>query len=230
MICDTGAYNQYLPQAQAGNAAAMYNVGLCYLNSDGVEQDMQKAIYWWEKSAQKDFRLAIIILTNLYSGAGYGMEFSVDDISIYKNNEKFVKYAIQGDELGIPYCVYSWGNIYADGIGPVKKDLKSAVLRWMEVTDMDMKSVKGERDRSYSSSYVCVMKSCINIGRAYLLGGDGMPKNTNEALQWFKRAANMGSRRAAGFLVKLYSDGEYISVDEEQARYWLDKQSRCSYF
>ena len=42
---------QDMPQAQ-------YSLGLAYENGQGVQQDILKALYWYEKAEQQDFALA----------------------------------------------------------------------------------------------------------------------------------------------------------------------------
>ena len=46
-------FQQNLQKAQAGDAAAQFNLGLCYENGNGVAQDMSKAVYWYRKSAEQ---------------------------------------------------------------------------------------------------------------------------------------------------------------------------------
>ena len=37
--------------ANLGYEYAQYNLGICYKNAFGVEQDYNKSFYWWEKAA-----------------------------------------------------------------------------------------------------------------------------------------------------------------------------------
>ena len=37
--------------AEQGDAEALYQLGNCYQNGEGVEQDIEKAIEWWLKAA-----------------------------------------------------------------------------------------------------------------------------------------------------------------------------------
>jgi len=37
--------------ADQGDAEALYQLGNCYQNGDGVEQDIKKAVEWWLKAS-----------------------------------------------------------------------------------------------------------------------------------------------------------------------------------
>ena len=37
--------------AERGDAAAQYNLGVCYHNGDGVEEDAKEAVKWFRKAA-----------------------------------------------------------------------------------------------------------------------------------------------------------------------------------
>ena len=48
----------YTKSAEQGNAAAQYNLGLCYYEGKGVKQDYEKAVYWYTKSAEQGYDVA----------------------------------------------------------------------------------------------------------------------------------------------------------------------------
>ena len=41
--------------AKQGHTQAQYNLGVCYANSQGVEQDYEEAAKWWTKSAEQGY-------------------------------------------------------------------------------------------------------------------------------------------------------------------------------
>jgi len=43
----------YHRAGELGNAKAYYSIGVCYKCGDGVEEDMEKALYYWELAAMK---------------------------------------------------------------------------------------------------------------------------------------------------------------------------------
>ena len=46
-------FQQYLKDAQKGNAAAQYNLGVCYQKGLGVSKDMHEAVKWYRKAAEQ---------------------------------------------------------------------------------------------------------------------------------------------------------------------------------
>ena len=47
------AYELLLPLAQSNSDEAQYFLGLLYYDGDGVEKDMQKAIYWFKRAKKR---------------------------------------------------------------------------------------------------------------------------------------------------------------------------------
>jgi TPR repeat protein len=47
------AYNTLLPMAEDGNDEAQFIVGLMYYRGEFVELDVEKAVYWFKRSARQ---------------------------------------------------------------------------------------------------------------------------------------------------------------------------------
>lgn len=58
----TKAFNYYEQAAAHGEVLSEYALGCLYLEGQGVEQDFEKAKYWFEQAATKDYKPA---LTNM---------------------------------------------------------------------------------------------------------------------------------------------------------------------
>jgi hypothetical protein len=58
-----------------------------------------------------------------------------------------------------------------------------------------------------------------NLGRAYR-EGDGVPKNEEVAVKWFREAANQGDAAAENDLGVAYRTGEGVARDKEEAARW----------
>ena len=67
------AYNQWIPLAEAGSAAAQFNIGLMFERGEGREQDPQRAIEWYVRAAEGDFPRAQFRLGEMLE-AGEGIE------------------------------------------------------------------------------------------------------------------------------------------------------------
>ena len=63
----------YTKAAEQGDAAAQFNLGICYDFGEGVEQDMQKAVEWYTKAAEQGNAKAQFNLGGCYKD-GEGVE------------------------------------------------------------------------------------------------------------------------------------------------------------
>lgn len=63
------------------------------------------------------------------------------------------------------------------------------------------------------------------LGRAYQ-DGNGVPKNSAMALQWYRKAAEQGNATAENDLGIMYSAGEGVSRDKEQAAKWYARAAK----
>ncbi len=43
--------NELQKKAEQGDAAAQYNLGVCYSNGQGVPKDIDKVVEWYQKAA-----------------------------------------------------------------------------------------------------------------------------------------------------------------------------------
>ncbi len=65
--------SDYRKAAEQGDAAAQYNLGLCYCNGEGVEKNMSEAGKWYRKAAEQGDAYAQCYLGLCY-GKGHGVE------------------------------------------------------------------------------------------------------------------------------------------------------------
>lgn len=75
------AIKEWRPLADQGVAAAQFNLGLMYLDGQGVPQDYKEAANWFERSAEQDYGKAQLNLGALY-GVGKGVKR--DYVQAYK--------------------------------------------------------------------------------------------------------------------------------------------------
>jgi len=110
-------FKQLLQQAAAGDAYAQLNVGAAYDNGLGVDRDIDKALFWYQKAAEKgvaeaQFNLAHLLVTQ--------------ELSATTAAEWMRKAADQG----MVDAEYLMGVIYAEGLG-VEMD-KAEARRWLK--------------------------------------------------------------------------------------------------
>lgn len=62
LLFDEDYYQEVLAKADNGNADLQYLLGCCYAycgaNTNTIKQDEEKALYWWQKSAEQENRMA----------------------------------------------------------------------------------------------------------------------------------------------------------------------------
>ena len=61
------AVKEWLPLAEAGDAASQFNLGLMYLDGVGVPQSDEKAVEWFRRSADQGYAKAQYNLGALYA-------------------------------------------------------------------------------------------------------------------------------------------------------------------
>ena len=68
------SFDELLKQAESGDVEAQYKLALRYHRADGVEEDFEKALYWYEQSANRGYLNAQAWLgSNYRNGYNYGM-------------------------------------------------------------------------------------------------------------------------------------------------------------
>ncbi len=90
------AYNEWLPLAEKGSAAAQFNIGLMFDRGEGRAQDFKSAIEWYVRSAENGFARGQFRLGEMHE-AGRGVErdliqarkwFAIASESRYPNARK----------------------------------------------------------------------------------------------------------------------------------------------
>lgn len=78
-------FDELLKLAENGDVEAQYKLALCYHKANGVEEDFEKALYWYEQSANRGYLKAQSWLgCNYRNGYNYGMRVEKDfDKALY---------------------------------------------------------------------------------------------------------------------------------------------------
>ena len=67
------AHEEWMPLAEAGSAAAQFNIGLLHERGEGRDTDLATALEWYVRAAENGFARAQFRLGELYD-AGEGLE------------------------------------------------------------------------------------------------------------------------------------------------------------
>ncbi|PKA64873.1 F-box protein [Apostasia shenzhenica] len=166
-------------QAQKGNAAAMYRIGVFYYYGlRGVRRDHNKALYWFSKAVEKGEPRAMELLGEIYA-RGAGVE---------RNYSKALEWLTLASKQQHYSAYNGLGYLYVKGYGVDKKNLTKA-REYFE---------KAAENKEHGGHY--------NLGVLYLKG-IGVKKDITTACKYFLTAANAGQPKALYQVAKLFQKG-----------------------
>lgn len=183
----------YKKAIEQGYFLSEFNLGDCYYNGDGVEQDLTLAAKWYEKAAERGHKFAQNSIGNCYY-YGNGME---------ENKEKAVYWYKKAAESGIADACESLAKCYDLGDGVEQNYQKS--IEWRQ---------KGAKLGN--------ILSITGLGWHYRYG-KGVDQNYQTALEWYKKASELGSAYAQNNMADLYYYGYGVDMDYDVAAKWYLK-------
>lgn len=183
----------YKKAIEQGYFLSEFNLGDCYYNGDGVEQDLTLAAKWYEKAAERGHKFAQNSIGNCYY-YGNGVE---------ENKEKAVYWYKKATESGIADACESLAKCYDLGDGVEQNYQKS--IEWRQ---------KGAKLGN--------ILSITGLGWHYRYG-KGVDQNYQTALEWYKKASELGSAYAQNNMADLYYYGYGVDMDYDVAAKWYLK-------
>ncbi|KAM1238768.1 hypothetical protein TB2_039416 [Malus domestica] len=166
-------------QAQKGNSAAMYKVGLFYyFGLRGLRRDHAKALSWFLKALEKGEPRAMELLGEIYA-RGAGVERN------YTKALEWLTLAAKQDHFS---AYNGMGYLYVKGYGVEKKNYTKAKEYFEKAAD----------NQDSGGHY--------NLGVMYLKG-IGVKRDVKLACQYFIYAANAGQPKAFYQLGKMFHTG-----------------------
>ncbi len=195
-----------------------------------VEQDMEKALYWYKRAAEKGETYAACVLGEIYSE---GVETKLD----YK---EAVKWYTLGLGKGNGTAENNLANMYLVGQG-VPKDYAKATELYTQAMDRGVKNT-AEHNMAELKLYapppfrnhkeaVPVIVNAAKNGDTYsqvLLGemyetGRGVKRDYKEAAKWYASAIEDGRAEAMVALGEMYRTGRGVPVDYPQAKSYFER-------
>lgn len=166
-------------QAQKGNAAAMYKIGVYYyFGWRGVRRDHGKALSWFLKAVEKGEPRSLELLGEIYAkGAGVERNYTkaLEWLTLASRQQHFSAYN-------------GLGYLYVKGYGVEKKNFTKAKEYFEKAADNE------EPGGHY------------NLGVLYLKG-IGVKRDVKAACKYFITAANAGQPKAFYQLGKMFQTG-----------------------
>ena len=166
---------------------AAYKMGKMFDRGLGGEQDYKTAEKWYKiagKNTYAQYSLAKIYLDNKLQ--------SSSEAEIQKNKEQAFILMKKSAERKNAFAYYELGNMYAHGIG----------------TNIDQDASDSAYKQAYSLFCEMTRKATddsilYRVGKM-TLDGIGTTKSVEKAIDWFKKAADLGNENAQYSLAKIY--------------------------
>uniref|UniRef100_A0A1J3F7Q4 ERAD-associated E3 ubiquitin-protein ligase component HRD3A n=1 Tax=Noccaea caerulescens TaxID=107243 RepID=A0A1J3F7Q4_NOCCA len=176
-------------QAQKGNPAAMYKIGLFYyFGLRGLRRDHTKALHWFSKAVEKGEPRSMELLGEIYA-RGAGVE---------RNYTKALEWLTLAAKEGLYSAFNGIGYLYVKGYGVEKKNYTKAREYFEKAVD----------NEDPSGHY--------NLGVLYLKG-IGVKRDVRQATKYFVVAANAGQPKAFYQLAKMFHTGVGLKKNLEMA-------------
>ena len=150
--------------AEQGDAAAQYNLGICYTFGEGIK-DMSKAVYWYSKAAEQGLAQA----QNNLGGCYYTGE------GVVKDYAKAVYWYSKAAEQGFAQAQDILGDCYYNGEG-VAEDKSKAVYWYSKAAEQGL------------------VQAQFNLGRCYYIGEGVAEDKSKAAYWYRKAARQGHSR------------------------------------
>ena len=204
------SFSEIKQAAQKGNAEAQYQLALFYEKGDGVTIDRTEAVKWFRKAAEQGFAKAQFSLGNCYVFGDGVAENAIEAVKWYR------KAAEQGNCEG----QYALALCYDNGWG-VPEDKTEADKWYREAAKQghqEAQDALGDGKAEYKRGLICLSNNETEAIRLFhraarkgyaeaqfQLGvcydrGYGVGKDKQEALKWYREAANQGHEPAKAVL------------------------------
>jgi uncharacterized protein len=206
------AQNRFLPLAKKGDALAEFYLGLIHENGQGVAQNYKKAGEWYQKAANHGIAVAQNNLAMMYS-QGKGLP---------QDHKQALKWFSKAAAQGSASAQLNIGIMYADGLGVYQNSLDAYI--WATIA-----TVHGDANSKILQDHMAKQLTADNIVLAYydigimFAAGHDIPKNNQESIKWYTKAAKQGHVKSQEALAALYLGGEQAPQDFKKAAKWVQQ-------
>ena len=208
----TTSIEQLRQQAESGDATAQFSLGQAYDTGSGVTRNPDKAATWYRKAAAQDNAKAQNSL-----GVMYWMGNGVD-----RDKEKAVEWYRKAARQLEPKAMFNLGAAYYNGEGIASDPLLAVAWFLLSAEAGDPSGLDAaKRSRDENRPWL-INDACVKIGQMYEQGAD-LPKNSQQAVTWYRKAADAGSGEATIALAVMYLKGN----DVAQARPWCEAAAKA---
>jgi TPR repeat protein len=189
---DQEALRWYRAAAERGDSVGQFNVGVMYMNAEGVPRDYAEAAAWYRKSAEQGNVLAIEALLELHKRRHGVSKSTAEGVTLLEQ-------WANGGNVGAQATL---GALYAAGSYGVRRDYGRA---------LELLRAAALQGHSYAQ---------FGLGFMYSQG-KGVPKDEAEAVSWYRKSAEQWNARGQANLAAMYEEGRGVPKDKVTASMWL---------
>ena len=169
------AFPKFLSLAQHGSATAQFNVGVFYINGQGVQKDEMQAYAWFAKSAAQGNTRALQILQ---SAAAKGNENAKSELNKIQPKPAAAPTQVQEPSPQAPAAPRDENALLTEANTALsQKDYNSAFPKFLALAQQGNAIAQ------------------FNVG-AFYFNGQGVQKDEKQAYEWFAKSAAQGNARA----------------------------------
>lgn len=212
-------FEEQLELAEDGDEDAMEAVALAYLNGDGVDQDAEKAVFWFTRLAEEDSSDAQFNL-GLHFAKGFGVERD------FEKAEYWMQQAAENGDDDAPDLVDRYHKAVevakkaAAGDAQAQADLAEILM----LQSGNLEQAGPEDD--YALAVELARKSAAQnngdglwqLALAYA-HGRGVEEDKAKAVELFRKGAELGNAKCQQNLAVYYLQGEVV---EENQKYGFE--------
>ena len=200
------AVSWYRKAGDKGSADALYQLGRCYRDGNGVPTDLEEAFKIFKRASDVGHVDAQFKLAMCYR-RGYGVDPCFADAA------KWCHLSADGGCAKAQWKLGEWyynGEFAAQKGNPNEKDYKNAVKYYR------LSAAQDDREAQ------CSLGICYARGR-------GVPRNSQTAAEWYQKAANQDEPEAQHLLSVYLAEGASSSRDRDEARKLLIASAKQGY-
>lgn len=237
------AYAQWRPLAQSGNPTWQFNLGTLYLYGQGVAQDQEKALEWFEAAAKNGLLRAQITLAEHYENHPRGERDTAiphaikwrtlaaeagDGISMVKLAEHLdIGYLIGTDHYFDRDGAMHWYDMAL--VALQREVLEDANLRSLsrlaDLYDRAPMHLQPDRARAIALYEVLLAETGDRavmhaLGNIYRRSDDPEFFDLSMAYEWYRRAALAGLGVSQGEIASAYARGAGVTQNTQMALLW----------
>lgn len=213
-INDAKAAKLYLKAAKRGNNEGCMEYAKCCEHGFGTEKNVEKAIQWYLKAAERGHPQSQFFLALLYESLG-----KQDEAAFWYQKAALTS---AGTAASADIIMRKNGLIPQDATAP----WEIAEAKWNEAQACyrDGNDAQAVELLHHAAELGHADAQC-DLGRCYYLG-DGVRRNLNTAVRWFRRSAQQGYGGGALHLGHCFANGDGVKQNNVTAAAWYLEGAR----